>query len=167
MKFEFFTPLIAAVFPLLIGTVWYGKFGFGKVWEMEAGFDPNKKFSMPLVFGLTYLFGLFMAAILAQVVIHQSGLNSLMVPEGGGSANPAVLEAGKNLMALVENNYRTFKHGAFHGTTVGIMFALPVVAISALFERRSWKYIWIHVGYWTVCCALMGGFICQFLGKIG
>ena len=57
-------------------------------------------------------------------------------------------------------NFRTFKHGAFHGTLSGIFYAFPIIAINALFERRSWKYIWIHTGYWILTLALMGGTVC-------
>lgn len=49
-----------------------------------------------------------------------------------------------------------------HGTIVGIFFTLPILATNALFERKSWKYIWINAGYWIICTMLMGGFICQF-----
>jgi cytochrome b561 len=58
--------------------------------------------------------------------------------------------------------YRTFKHGAFHGVLAGIFFAMPITGIVALYERRSAKYIFVHVGYWTLTMALMGGVICAY-----
>jgi hydrogenase maturation factor len=36
------------------------------------------------------------------------------------------------------------------------------VGINALFERRGGKYILVHVGYWIVTLALIGGVVCQF-----
>lgn len=58
--------------------------------------------------------------------------------------------------------YRTFKHGALHGFMSGLFFAFPMIGINALFERKSWKYILIHAGFWTVCLTFMGGIICAF-----
>ena len=60
------------------------------------------------------------------------------------------------------NEFRTFKHGTLHGTISGVCLALPVVAISALFERRGFKYIAINAGFWILCFCLIGGFVCQF-----
>lgn len=58
--------------------------------------------------------------------------------------------------------YRSFGHGALHGFISSIFFGIPLIGISALFERRSWKYIMIHWLYFAICFILMGGFICQF-----
>jgi hypothetical protein len=33
---------------------------------------------------------------------------------------------------------------------------------NALFERRSWKYIFMNVGYWALSAAIMGGIISAF-----
>ena len=60
------------------------------------------------------------------------------------------------------NNFRSFGHGAIHGIIASVFFVLPVVAINALFERRSWKYIMLHWGFWAVSLLIMGGLICQF-----
>jgi len=42
------------------------------------------------------------------------------------------------------------------------MLALPIIAVSSLFERRSWKYIAIHGGYWVLSLGIMGGIISAF-----
>lgn len=34
--------------------------------------------------------------------------------------------------------------------------------INALFERRGFKYIAIHTGYWLITLAIIGGLMCQF-----
>jgi hypothetical protein len=60
------------------------------------------------------------------------------------------------------NNFRTFKHGAFHGILSALFFATPVLGINALFERKSFKYIFVHAGYWMLTLALMGGVICAY-----
>lgn len=60
------------------------------------------------------------------------------------------------------NNFRTFKHGVFHGVISGIFLIFPLFAINAMFERKGFKYIFINSGYWLVSFALMGGIICAF-----
>lgn len=67
-----------------------------------------------------------------------------------------------NLMENYGDNFRTFKHGAFHGTIISLLLVLPVLATNALFERKGFKYIAINWGYWAVTLTLMGGTVCQF-----
>jgi hypothetical protein len=69
----------------------------------------------------------------------------------------------KNFFDTYGMRFRTFKHGALHGTIAGFFLALPIIGITSLFERKSFAYIAIHVGYFIVSLALMGGVICQFL----
>ena len=65
------------------------------------------------------------------------------------------------LMTKYADNYRTFKHGAFHGTLVGLFLVMPVLVTNSLFERKSMKLAFINVAYWTISIALMGGIVCQ------
>ncbi|HPH81947.1 MAG TPA: DUF1761 domain-containing protein, partial [Flavobacteriales bacterium] len=67
-----------------------------------------------------------------------------------------------DFMSKYGNTFHTFKHGVFHGVLAGIFFALPVLGINSLFDRKSFKYIAINAGFWIVTLALMGGIICQF-----
>ena len=65
-------------------------------------------------------------------------------------------------MTKYGTNFRTFKHGAFQGALIGLFFAMPIVGTGALFERKGFKYIAVHAGYWIITLCLMGGVICQF-----
>ena len=42
----------------------------------------------------------------------------------------------------------------------GLFFALPVVGVGAIFERRSFKYVMVSGGYWVITCMVMGAIIC-------
>jgi hypothetical protein len=64
-----------------------------------------------------------------------------------------------DFMQQYGGNFRTFKHGALHGVLGGVFMVLPILAVNALYERKSWKYIFINVGFWTACLTLMGGII--------
>ena len=78
------------------------------------------------------------------------------------SYNVEAVKYVNDMMAKYGNEFRTFKHGTFHGTLGGLAFALPILGTNALFERKGFKYIAINVGFWTISMALMGGIICAF-----
>ncbi len=97
-------------------------------------------------------------------MVHQSHIYSILVEEPGfedASSELGVYLA--NFMEKYGQNFRTFKHGAFHGTFAGLFMALPVLGVNALFERRSFKYIALHTGFWVVSFALMGGVLSQWM----
>jgi hypothetical protein len=118
-----------------------------------------QKGNMLKIFGLTYLFSLMITVILMSLTIHQTGAFGMV----GG---PPLLESAKpSFKAFMDDYgtaYRTFKHGALHGFMSALFFALPIIGINGLFERKSWKYIFVHVGFWAVCLTLMGGIVCAF-----
>ncbi|HNY55307.1 MAG TPA: DUF1761 domain-containing protein [Chitinophagales bacterium] len=159
------TSALAALIPLFVGMVWYHPKVFGTAWMSVNGFSEDKMkegFNMPLVFGLTFVFGFFIAFGLSAIVIHQFGFFGMLQHQVADVKDAAALDFFAKGFENYGNEFRTFKHGTLHGTIAGITLALPIVAINALFERRGFKYIAIHAGYWIVCLCLMGGFICQF-----
>ena len=160
-------PLIsalAALFPLVLGMIWYNPKVFGKPWMAAAGLTQEtamKDFNMPLVFGLNYVASFFIAITLHFVTIHQFGLQSLIMPEKGKRvADPNGI--GMQALELYQHSFRSFHHGVLHGTIFGVFLVLPLMTGGALFERRGWKYILINAGYWIICCAVMGGIVCRF-----
>ena len=89
-------------------------------------------------------------------IIHQWGIEGLVAGK---------LEKLPSYVAFVadySNEFRTFGHGALHGTMTGILFISPMIAINALYEQKSWKYILINSGYWTLSLLVMGGIICAW-----
>ena len=117
---------------------------------------------MPLILGLSYLFSCFIAFMMAGVVIHQGGAFGMMYPEVMESGS-ATQQHFNELMQQYGENSRSFKHGVIHGVITVLFFVTPIIAINALFERRGWKYILIHTGYWLITLALVGGLICSTL----
>ncbi len=161
MQLHFWLLFLAGLIPLVTGSVWYNPKIFGNVWMKSAGMDEEKMkgANMPLIFGLTYLFGCMLASAIMTIVIHQMGFNSIF--QGDTTAESAAYM--KNFFEMYGTRFRTFKHGAFHGTISGLFIALPLIGILSLFERRSFKYIAIHIVYWMLTMALMGGVICAFM----
>lgn len=133
---------------------------FGKIWMKEAGLieEDLKKGNMLKIFGLTFLFSILLAFIMQVLVIHQFGAMGMI----GGDETKA-LPSYIAFMADYGTAFRTFKHGAIHGFMTGVFLALPIIAVNGLFERKSWKYILIHAGYWIVTLTIMGAIICGWV----
>ncbi len=162
MKLNFLMIFATALVPLAIGFIYYNPKVFGNAWMKAAGLSEEqlKGGNMPLIFGLTYFFGLLLTMSLHSVVIHQMGVYSLLMSDPKTAA--ANSELYNSIMAVHQYSFRTYKHGALHGAIAAIFMFLPVVGINALFERRGWKYIALHTGYWTICLTVMGAIICHF-----
>lgn len=163
MHINWLAMLVAALIPLITGFVWYHPKVFGNAWMKASGLTEEalKNGKMAVIFGLTFFFSFLLAMTLNSVVIHQTHVFSIMFSEPGfGDPNSEIGKWLADFMAKYGQNFRTFKHGALHGTISGVFFALPLVAINALFERRSGRYIAIHAGYWILTLALMGGVVC-------
>lgn len=163
MNINWLAMLVAALVPLAVGALWYSPILFANAWMKASGVTEEnlKKGNMALIFGLTFFFSFLLAMILNSVVIHQTHVYSMLMNDPG-FADPNS-DTGKWLadtMAKYGQNFRTFGHGAIHGTISGIFFILPIIAINALFERRNGRYIAIHAGYWIVTLALMGAIVC-------
>ncbi|WP_264552117.1 DUF1761 domain-containing protein [Flavobacterium sp. N2038] len=161
MEINFVALLLAAITTLVTGFIWYHPKVFGTIWMRENNFTPEqlKTGNMLKIFGLTYVFSLMITVILMALTIHQSGAVGMV---GGPPMLANAKPSFAAFMADYGTAYRTFKHGALHGFMSGLFFALPIVGINGLFERKSWKYIFIHAGYWMLTLMLMGGIICAY-----
>ncbi|HMP32135.1 MAG TPA: DUF1761 domain-containing protein [Saprospiraceae bacterium] len=95
-------------------------------------------------------------------MIHQNNIGSALMPQVMDTSSQEYQDLIA-FMAKYGDRYRTFKHGALHGGITAIFFILTIIAINALFERRGWKYILIHLGYWFITCLIIGGILCQTL----
>ena len=150
---------VAAIIPLIMGFIWYNPKVMGTAWMQESGLTEEKMqgANMGMIFGLSYIFACMMGFVLMSLSIHQMGFNSMVM-----DSDAATMAAAKVVAQMAGNNFRTFGHGVVHGIITGIFFVFPLLATNALFERKSWKYIWINAGYWIISLALMGGIICHF-----
>ncbi|MBC7412200.1 MAG: DUF1761 domain-containing protein [Bacteroidia bacterium] len=165
MKLNYLVVLASSLIPMVVGMIWYNAKVMGNVWLAESGMTKEKANSgnMFKVVGFSMLFNVFVAMALHVMVIHQMGIYSTLMNEVGlNEVGSPLYNYLQDFMAKYGNNFRTFKHGAFHGFVIAIMFVLPIVGTSALYEQKSWKYIFIHVGYWAISLTLMGGVICAF-----
>ncbi len=165
MKFNFLITAVAALVPMVMGFIWYGPMLFKNAWMKEVNFteESMQGANMGKIFGLSYVFSFLLAFILQTLVIHQWGVQSVLMGEPGFMEETGGAFAYfKEFMSNFGDRFRTFGHGALHGTMIGLFIALPILGTQALFERKSFKYVFINAGYWIITLALMGGVICQW-----
>lgn len=163
---NFLIVVAAAVVPLVTGFVWYHPKLFGEKWKTAAGLTDEKikSANMGLIFGLTLLLSMVLAFFMQLIVIHQVHIHSFLRSQPGfDQADSEAAQLLKRIDELFSGSYRTFKHGVFHGVLAGLMFAMPILAINALFERKGFRYVAINSGYWMLTLGLMGGIVCQFV----
>lgn len=163
--FNFWAVLVAALVALPVGFIWYNPKVFGTAWMRSIGQTDEAKMkegaNMGLIFGMSVLYAIILASSIVPMVIHQMGLYSLLMEYmPGPDSKIEILLDGKSVEWM--SNFRTFKHGMFHGAIASIFIVLPIIGTNALFERRNWKYVLINTGYWFVCMMLMGGIICAW-----
>ena len=166
ISMNFIYVVLAALIPIFVGAVWYAKPVFGNAWMKAAGVTDEKVKGahMAIIFVLAYILSLMISFAMVPITIHQMGVFSVLANEPGiEDPNSPVGAYLTDFMVKYGKNFRTFKHGAFHGTITAIFFALPVIGTLALFERKSFKYVAIHTGYWIVSLALVGGVVCAFV----
>lgn len=157
---DFFNPLallLAAVSALLIACIWYHPKVFGMVWMTASGMTKAaiQAGNMIKFFIMAFIFALLLAMTMMQMSIHQTGALSLI----GGDASQA-LPSYTAFMTDYGTHFRTYKHGALHGIMAGIFMALPIIGTTAIFERKSAKYVLVHLGYWILTLGVMGAIIC-------
>lgn len=155
MEINFLAVLVSAIVPLIIGAIWYSPKVFGTAWIKASGMTEEKMKSgnMAVIFGVTFVLSVLLAMSVNGMVVHQVAATQLAFTNPDADSFKAFMEEFGNL-------HRSFGHGALHGAIGAIFFVLPVIGINALFERRGWKYILIHVGYWTITLTIMGAILC-------
>ncbi|MEM9929842.1 MAG: DUF1761 domain-containing protein [Bacteroidota bacterium] len=164
---NFWVNFLIALVPMAVGSIYYGPL-FGKLWQRESGVTDEQmaNANMLKIFGLSYVYSVLFTTFLPSLVVHQTAIGGLfgMLPEFSVSGS----ELWQDLNQLDEkwgmySRHLHFGHGALHGVAAAIFIVLPIICINGLFERKTWKYMLVHFGYWLISMALMGGLVCQFL----
>jgi len=125
--------VIASIAPMLVGFIWYNPKTFGNGWMKAAGLteEDAKKGNMAVIFGVSLVMSFLMSFFI------------LFNVDGPGQ----------------EGAFDSFQHGAFHGATMALMLAMPIMVTNALFEQKSLRYMLYNIGFWLVSLTLMGGIL--------
>jgi len=169
MPTNFWLAFVVALIPLAVGFVYYGPMLFGETWRREAGVTDEmmENANMLKIMGLSYFYAFLVGLFLQMIVIHQYGLSGMF-----GMLSDQWLVEGSALMTDLDaldaeygmySRHTHFGHGALHGGLFGLVFVGGIISINGLFERKSWKYMAIHTGYWVISLALMGGVLAQWI----
>jgi hypothetical protein len=126
---NFLAVIAATLSTFAVGALWYGPL-FGKSWMAATGITEGdvESGSMAKIFTLAFIFELIMAFNLAMFFY-------------GSPESAAAITAGT---------------GAFYGFLTGFGWVFFAMAVNSLYEQKSWKYILINGGYWTVAFTIMG-----------
>ncbi len=160
---NFIAVLVAAIVPMVIGMAWYNPKLFGNVWMRETGLTEEKLKSgkMAVIFSICVFLSFLLSMSLQFSVIHQLHITSAFFDFEKQIKDATTTEGAiyKSVMDLVGTGHRTFGHGMLHGCMTGLLFVMPVIGINSVFERKSFKYVAIHVGYWVITLGIMGGIL--------
>ena len=164
MPTNIYLYFLVALIPLVVGATYYHPKLAGTAWMKSNNFtmESLQGGNMAVTLGIAYVLSFILCFAQTGLVIHQSAISSLFIPELLESGNP--IQADFNdLMNKYGDRHRNFGHGVLHGVINAIFLALPIIGINANFERRGWKYVLIHLGYWVITLGLVGGVLCQML----
>ena len=158
--------LEAALVPLVVAAIWYNPYLLGRFWGTGTGPTKDKMTitNLSIFAVVSVIAGYYIAGSLGGIVIHQHGIYSMLagVPEVHQKGTE-LYNTVQGLMDKYGNNFRTFKHGAFHGYRTGLYLVLPFLVIFGLLDGRKICWILVHAAYATICLALMGGIVCAYM----
>jgi len=124
---EYLEPVIGGLAAFMLGFAWYTAL-FGKAWQAESGItDEQAQSGMAITHG----------GALVMMIIISYGINMFF------NYHP------------IEDH--TFVHGAFHGAMNAVLFALPLMVINYLYQKKSVKLMLIDGLYALAFFALSGG----------
>ena len=61
-----------------------------------------------------------------------------------------------NLAVFLNDPSIGLQEGGFYGFLAGFGWIFFALAVNALYEQKSWKYIFVNGGYWVITFTVMG-----------
>jgi hypothetical protein len=148
----------ASLVPFLFAMIWFQKNLFGGTnWNRIAEIPETKTSPVSLLkLGLSLVFNVIIALGVFQFSIHELAVFGMV----GGDPELLATGTAAAFMAEYGGDFHTWTHGLAHGLGVAIFFALPVLGYVTIFEKKSWKYFLVYLGFWSICLVLMSIIIC-------
>lgn len=121
-----------------MGFIYYHPKVMGNAWMNANGFSQESLGNGPKP--IWYLVALVLSFLFAvKFAVEVTGPGQDVAPDG--------------------HSYVTFQHGMAHGIVNTIMIILPIFGTLSIFEKRSWTWAFINVGYWGLCLIIMQGIL--------
>ena len=161
IKFNWLLLSLTSLIPLLLAFIWFKPSIYSiifKEWD-SSQYEFKLNFSSA---SILLILGFMYSIAVSYQVIHQLHFQSLLMNEVGfltGEGN-----AFKDLIYVFElygKNFRSFKHGVFHGVLNAIFIVLPILVYGKFSSQVSWKSIFFQWLFWVISGAIMGGIICE------
>lgn len=137
--------VVAGLVPTALGALWYGPL-LGKQWIASTGKTEEwyrEHGNMPRIMAVSIILSILLAWVLKIFILTTHG------------------DHLAECAAVMENigSHNTFGHGMLHGAMYSAFWVIPFYVINGMFERRGPKNYWIHIAYWIIACAIMGGIV--------
>lgn len=135
--------IVAGLVPMAVGALWYGPL-LGKQWMASTGkteeFYANNG-NMGMIMGISVLLSILLAFTI-KIFIATTHADQYA-----------------HLSDEIVGSHHTFGHGMLHGAMYTAFWVIPFFVINGMFERRGPKNYWLHIAYWIITCAIMGGIL--------
>ncbi|MBN2732540.1 MAG: DUF1761 domain-containing protein [Balneolaceae bacterium] len=106
--------------------------------------------------GLWYSPLLFANIWMQEAGLNEERLNNANMGKIFGLAFIFILIMSFCLAMFLNDPAIDMAGGAFYGFLTGFSWISMALAVNSLYERKSWKYMLINGGYWTIVFTLMG-----------
>lgn len=142
--FNILSFIISALIPMIMGFVYYHPNVMGKIWMKANGFTQESIGTGPKPIMFLVAFGA--AALLTSFFWA-------WVTGVGGTDQLQVVDP------VDGHSFVTFKHGVGHGILFTITVLMPIFVTMSIFEKRSWSWAFVNVGYWGLTAITMCGIL--------
>ena len=160
LSINFPVILACGLIPMVVGFLYYNPKTLEPAWMKSSGLtrEDVDGGNMGMIMGISFILSCLISLMMVIWTNHQLAIQSLfaMDPSFQDATSPMRM-AFDNIMTNWGDRHRTFGHGAAHGLFAGVGIAFPIIAIKSLFERKSWKHIFISAGYWLITLVLICG----------
>ena len=130
--------LVASLIPMIMGFIYYHPKVMGNAWMKSNGFTQESLGNGPKP--IWYLVSLVLSFLFAvKFALEVTGPGQDVAPDG--------------------HSYVTFQHGMAHGIINTIMIILPIFGTLTIFEKRSWTWAFVNIGYLSLCLIVMQGIL--------
>jgi len=161
MNLNYLAFFLISFVPLIIGMLWYHPDSPILRWANVEGFKKPTQLSIgKIIFAFLLSFTLVYGYI--NLIIHQMGFYELFFTDIMKGSEEAV-QITQDFLAKYGDKHRHFGHGVFHGAINAFVFALPFIALHALIENKTFKYVVLNFSYWLVTSMIIGGLISEFV----